>query len=380
MLSGDHRLASATIVGAGCAGLSMAYSLQTRGVCPLVIVDPKDERPDHIWAYWDDGGEDLSLARDLTEGQWTKWEIVGDNERVCLEGNHFVYRAISSERFETYLSGSIPSVERVQTRVTSVDRNSGAYNLKLESGKELLSKQVFDSRPLFIPKGAFLQHFLGRRVRTDKPTFDETTATLMDFRVSQEAGIHFIYLLPFSSTEALVESTVFSFQALSDRWYERQIEHYLSSNYPNVDVKTVSSEKGIIPLIKTRNEQTIGTPIGVRAGALRASSGYAFSQIQRQIFEILDGSEIEVSRLNKIPRPRRGCNSFESWMDAVLLRVLQQTPESAPKIFVQLAAALDGDSFARFMRGHGDWSGRLRLMKSLPFCLFLKSALCGAIT
>ncbi|PPR11689.1 MAG: hypothetical protein CFH41_00563 [Alphaproteobacteria bacterium MarineAlpha11_Bin1] len=380
MLTGDQSLASATIVGAGCAGLSMAYRLQTRGIRPLVVVDPGDPRPDHIWAYWDDGGEDLSLARDLTEGQWKKWEIVNENERVCLEGDYFFYRAISSERFEAHLGGSMPQVERVQTRVTSVDRSSGIYILKLESGKELQSKHVFDSRPFIVPKGAFLQHFLGWRVRTDKPTFDENIATLMDFRVSQEAGIHFIYLLPFSSTEALVESTVFSFKSLPDSWYERQIKDYLSTKYPKSSLKTVSSEKGIIPLISVRDEHSFGTPIGVRAGALRASSGYAFSQIQRQIFQILDESRIGSSGFYKIPRPKVGCNKIESWMDTVLLRVLQETPESASSIFVQLASSLDGDSFARFMRGHGDWLGRLRLMKSLPLAPFWKSALRGEIT
>ena len=32
----------------------------------------------------------------------------------------------------------------------------------------------------------------------------------MDFDVSQEQGLHFMYVLPFSANEALVESTYFS--------------------------------------------------------------------------------------------------------------------------------------------------------------------------
>ena len=31
----------------------------------------------------------------------------------------------------------------------------------------------------------------------------------MDFRVDQSKGMHFVYLLPYSETEALVRSTIF---------------------------------------------------------------------------------------------------------------------------------------------------------------------------
>ncbi|GIR00728.1 MAG: hypothetical protein CM15mP9_4310 [Methanobacteriota archaeon] len=90
-------------------------------------------------------------------------------------------------------------------------------------------KLTFDSRPPRASRNAMLQHFLGQEVIVDKPVFDDTTAILMDFRVDQSHGMHFIYLLPFSPTQALVESTLFSTKVLEEEFYIDSINQYPSS-------------------------------------------------------------------------------------------------------------------------------------------------------
>ena len=37
-----------------------------------------------------------------------------------------------------------------------------------------------------------LQHFLGQEIEVERPVFDDSTAILMDFRVDQTHGMHFI--------------------------------------------------------------------------------------------------------------------------------------------------------------------------------------------
>ena len=78
---------------------------------------------------------------------------------------------------------------------------------------------------------------------------------------------------------------------------------------------------------------------------------------------------------DKLDFAKPGCNATEAWMDQVLLRVLRTTPKRAPELFMNIAKAIDGDTFARFMRGHGDLKGRMRIMSKLPAGLFLKAAL-----
>ena len=68
-----------------------------------------------------------------------------------------------------------------------------------------------------------LQHFQGIEVKTKQPCFDKDMAILMDFRVDQSKGMHFIYLLPYSATEALVESTLFSTELVDEEFYSIQL-------------------------------------------------------------------------------------------------------------------------------------------------------------
>ena len=74
-----------------------------------------------------------------------------------------------------------------------------------------------------------LQHFQGIEVKTKQPCFDKDMAILMDFRVDQSKGMHFIYLLPYSTTEALVESTLFSTELVDEEFYSTSIESIVIS-------------------------------------------------------------------------------------------------------------------------------------------------------
>ena len=51
-------------------------------------------------------------------------------------------------------------------------------------------------------------------VETKEPNFNPELATFMDFRVSQKHGTAFIYLMPTSTTTALVEYTLFTEELL----------------------------------------------------------------------------------------------------------------------------------------------------------------------
>ena len=355
------------IVGSGCAGLTLGHHLTETGKGPIAIIDPSASRPDHTWGYWDDGSKDLALARTLTEATWRKWAIISSRNKVLLKGDKFLYRAISSSRFENHLRATMPTVRHLRGRVVSATCQNFNYLLETNEGDCVHATRVFDSRAPSIPKGALLQHFVGWRICTKKSKFDPNTAILMDFRVPQNSGIHFMYLLPFGSNNVLIESTVISSQVLPISWYNNQIKQYLSKMYSITDFNIIKRERGIIPLARLYSDDAFGIPIGMRAGALRASSGYAFSQIQKQITEMVYGDKLDFAK--------PGCDATEAWMDQVLLRVLRTTPKRAPELFMNIAKAIDGDTFARFMRGHGDLKGRMRIMSNLPAGLFLKAAL-----
>ena len=89
----------------------------------------------------------------------------------------------------------------------------------------------------------------------------------MDFRCDQSHGLHFIYLLPTSPTEALVESTLFSADLLQDDHYIRNINIYLNEVLQITDFEVTDTEKGVIPLADCRDRTAPQHAIGARGGA-----------------------------------------------------------------------------------------------------------------
>ena len=215
-----------------------------------------------------------------------------------------------------------------------------------------------------------LQHFIGLEVRAPTPVFDPQTAILMDFRVDQSHGMHFVYLLPFSPTEALVESTLFSPETLADEDYLAAIRDYLARHYGVSEFETLHRERGVIPLGQLKRRDPAIEGIGGNGGAIRPSSGYAFIFIQRQIDNAI--REAGATGRLAVTSPHKG---IDLAMDAVLLTVLRHWPETAPELFLRMGKALTGDEFVRFLNGEADWGLRLKVVMAMPKLPFLRGAL-----
>ena len=76
----------------------------------------------------------------------------------------------------------------------------------------------------------------------------------MDFRVKQDQGLHFIYLLPLDSNRLLVESTVFSKFLLDPSWYQNQISTYIDKNLDIKKYEVTDSEQGVLPMFEVNSQ------------------------------------------------------------------------------------------------------------------------------
>ena len=363
-----HQYKSA-IVGAGCAGLTLAYHLIDSELHPSILLDPQSERKDHIWSYWDDGQESLSVSRNFIKKKWARWAIKTYDRSIVRCGNNFAYVAISSAEYESSLIKKIENAQGkiLRDKVISATTREDVNILKLSTGVELETETVFDSRPQLTSKGTLYQHFVGWTIQSSTPIFDDSTAILMDFRVSQEPGIHFIYLLPFSETSALIESTVYSTQLLPTLWYEKQIRGYIEKHFPKSDWKVINTESGAIPLNKKHPQSPYGIPVGLNSGIMRSSTGYAFSQILFQINDLV--KSIKRGDYQKI-QIKSGATQLETIMDKIFLNVLSQSPEIAPEVFAKVLESLRGDEFAQFMNGHCPISIKAKIINA---CLLYTS-------
>jgi lycopene beta-cyclase len=355
------------IIGDGCAALSLAARAAELPDHEITLVRPAGApaAAEHIWGFW--GGAGLEAATRLARASWASWVIATETDQVVMTSTARPYFALRRSDWTTYCRGRAAAAGVVMLDETL------ATGAGIEPGIEPATQpgiQQFDSRPPPVPQGMMLQHFIGLEVRAPTPVFDPQTAILMDFRVDQSHGMHFVYLLPFSPTEALVESTLFSPETLADEDYLAAIRDYLARHYGVSEFETLHRERGVIPLGQLKRRDPAIEGIGGNGGAIRPSSGYAFIFIQRQIDNAI--REAGATGRLAVTSPHKG---IDLAMDAVLLTVLRHWPETAPELFLRMGKALTGDEFVRFLNGEADWGLRLKVVMAMPKLPFLRGAL-----
>ena len=225
---------------------------------------------------------------------------------------------------------------------------------------------VFDTRPPRAPAGAMLQHFAGMEVEVDRPVFDPQTAILMDFRVDQSHGMHFMYVLPFSPTRALLESTMFSTSVMPHDYYKEAIESYLFKHHKATIEQVICEEQGSFRWAHW-DFTTLRFPVWANGGAIRPASGYTFAFIHQQIEEAIE--RVKGGKPLKFTRPHK---RVDVWMDSVLLAVLRHWPHQGPILFSRMAQSLSGEKFIRFMSGKAGWWLRFKVMMAMPKMPFIR--------
>ena len=112
---------------------------------------------------------------------------------------------------------------------------------------------------------------------------------------------------------------------------------------------------------KTPNNSNIFN-IGIRGGACKPSTGYAFSFLIKQI-----------QLIKKTNRNNINVHSFlERKMDKVFLNYLKNNNESGASI-IKIAKNLNGNEFQSFMMGKSNFITKLKIIKSMPKIPFIKA-------
>lgn len=341
------------VLGDGCAAMMLASRANELGDQTLSIVRPKGAPPsrDHMLGFW--GTPDLEFAARLARHAWPNWSIITETDTAVLSSEAHPYHVMHKTHF----------IEDARSQA----EEHGVRFIDQQQHDESRPDAVFDSRPPRAPTNAMLQHFVGLEVEVDKPVFDAKTAILMDFRVDQSHGMHFMYVLPFSSTCALIESTMFSTTKMPRDYYTEAIETYLF-NHHNANIKNVLREEaGVIPMGRLSLHDPSIPGLGANGGAIRPASGYTFAFIHQQIQKGLNGHNHGKPLTFKRPHKR-----VDVWMDSVLLAVLRHWPHQGPILFGRMAKSLSGEEFIRFMSGQAGWRLRFKVMMAMPKLPFIR--------
>jgi len=357
------------ITGAGCAGLSLAWHLLEAGVtAPILLIDGRERYTnDRTWCYW---RVEPTPFDELADHSWNSWEIHANSSLQAIGASErYPYLHLRSDAFYNRVLERIaaaPQVRLVLGAQIRGHRREGDLVVIETSGGEYRGRRVFDSSGLLTQRGKgagaavgsgsglgmkWLQHFLGQRIRVCRPVFAPERIRLMDHRVDQTRGPHFMYLLPFTETTALIENTYFFNSPRSPYEHRAEIAHYLAENYGigRDDYEVVGEECGRIPMGIAPNgpvadEQIV--PIGIPAGAARAATGYAFLRIQRQSREI--ATRLGRGRALSSARLTFGGSKYRLF-DMIMLDALARSPEMAPTFFTLLFKNANPASVVRFL-------------------------------
>jgi lycopene beta-cyclase len=368
------------IAGGGAAGLSLAYhlvksSLKDKKI--LIIEKESKTTNDRTWCFWDKGP---SFFPEIHYRRWNQFRFTTCNFSSIFNLAPLSYFLVRSGDYYNFIHSTLSRQRYVEIRQNSVeriwdDRKTGF----VQSGGQIFSADwVFDSRlnPVNLQSvspnyHAVKQHFLGWEIETSQDIFDPSTPTLFDFRTPQLGSMRFLYILPFSTRNALVEYTLFSPQLLSLEEYEKGLRDYLSGVLGLESYHVSAVEKGIIPMTDYPFPRQVGTRIlniGTRGGRVKPSTGYAFHRIQKDSLAIVRSLE-ETGQPFQIPLPPPRYHLF----DSMLLQILQRYGELGEIIFTRLFTRNPVERIFRFLDENGSIWENLLLMASVPPLPFIRA-------
>ncbi len=353
------------IIGGGSAGMALASKLDNLSA---TIFEPKTaaER-DCSWALWAQP-EQLEQLSPAIRGSWDKWRLVDHSSEVIHQSNKYRYISLSSGQYLQHCEANLKnSVNLVRAAVNDLvaEKNGGQFSA---DGQAYKAKTIYDSRPPIMGDNSLRQHFVGWEINTKEPIADADIATLMDFRVDQSRGLHFIYVLPYSDRHLLVESTMISNQLEDKDWYRNAISQWLADR--NIQMQSqLREEYGVIPMATLQPQNTQVLTVGAAGGSVRLSSGYAFSTIQTQM-AILAEAISDGKREVPAPFSRRLI-----FMDKVFNHALSTQPDRGVGLFMATGKALDAEEFARFMLGNVGAMEWAKVIMGMPKWSFIQAAL-----
>ncbi len=368
------------IAGAGAAGLSLAYHLSQSSLCELDVLlldaDPKNTN-DRTWCFWSEGAPPFPGAVFHT---WEKLYFQDETGRYGGQLEPLKYHMIRGLDFYRHVRSALASrsnFEFRQERIESIDEKSGRAIVKTQIGA-YSGRHVFNSCPLpgalpALGRYQLLQHFAGWWIELGKPVFSSAEGTLMDFRTAQPGDCRFFYVLPVSPSRALVEFTVFSPSRLAAEAYQSALKDYIEGQLGFSQYEVLEKEEGAIPMTDAAFKNRLSPrvhQIGTVGGAVKPTTGYAFSRIQEQARQVVAQLEAGQAPDTRLPSQARF-----AFYDQLLLDILEVEGFRGKGVFHRLFRHNRIGKVLKFLSERSNPVAEARIFATLPVPLFLKALL-----
>jgi len=287
------------IVGAGLSGLMAAWrSLDVNPDLTVQMLEQSDKiAGDHTWSFnLTDVPQDLrDWLTPFIAHQWDSYDVKFPKRQRRLD---IPYCTGNSESLRKCVQPLIES-GRLQVRLNTPVAELSANEVKLEGGEVLTTKCVLDARGFKPNDDVFLgyQKFVGHVIKTKSP-HGLSRPIIMDATVEQLGGYRFVYCLPFSETEVLVEDTYYTDgPELNSQEIDARIKDYIRDNLGVRDYDVARREKGILPITlavgddygtDVTSAHTEPVRLGMTGGYYHAVTGYSFPEALKSACVVSD--------------------------------------------------------------------------------------------
>lgn len=366
--------------GTGLSALMTVYKMvlskkfQTKRI--LLLDENAKQTNDRTWCFWDQ--KETVWEKSISK-KWDSVVFANSDFQLDLEIHPYQYYKIQGLDFYNQVLNLIAkqkNIEFVQEKVLEIEESDNIVLVKTQS-QSFSCTTLFNS--IYNPSLAtnqskyplLQQHFVGWFIQTKTPVFNSDQATFMDFSVAQKGNTRFMYILPTSETEALLEYTLFSKELLPKEEYEAEIENYIQQ-LGIAHYKIVEKEVGSIPMTcypfwkhNTKNVINIGTA----GGWTKASTGFTFKNADTKSSELVAFLETQTD-FRKFYKKTKFW-----WYDLLLLDILDRQNEKGASIFSNLFQKAKPQSIFKFLDNETSFWEDLQIILICPKPLFINALL-----
>lgn len=362
------------IVGAGVSGLTLAWMLGESALADrsILLVDGlRDDDELKTLSFWTSAPLPLDP---IVAHRWRRLRFATAEKTTELALEEHGYQTLffaDLQRETKRRLAERPANRVIDGRLDRIVEDDDGATLFVADAR-LRARWVFDSRfhrrelrGAASGRAPLEQHFHGWVVHTEHDAFEPAVATWLDFRADAEPGTVFFYVLPFSAREALVELV-----ALRPIDAAPLLRTYLERHHGISTFRIEDQEAGVSPMtteqLPWRWRRT--RRIGVAAGRLKPSTGYALTRIVEDSRRIIASLERDGHPLVAPTHALRF-----ALLDALLLEVWRESPAAIPDVFAALLADNPIDRVLAFLDERATLREIVTLGMSLPKGPFLRA-------
>ena len=369
--------------GAGLSALMTVYEMVVSGKFKdksilLIDADAKKNN-DRTWCFWDEG----DAFSQIVSKSWKTAVFANGNVKLDLDLSPYQYKMVRGLDFYKFIFDAIAkenNIEFAQHKVIDFEELGHHCLVKTDAGNFTCNKvfnSIFNAELVKSQTKYPLlqQHFVGWFVKSAEPVFSPHKATFMDFSVEQKGNTRFMYVLPTSENEALVEYTLFSKDLLPTSEYEDAICDYLQklgvSEYEIIEKERGNIPMSCYPFWEHNTKNTIN--IGAAGGWTKASTGYTFKNTIKK-------SEALVGFLSAQNDFRKFHKKNEFWFyDLLLLDILNAKNQVGSSVFSALFKNGNAALIFKFLDEETSFEEDLRVISKCPKRIFMEALLRRAI-